>query len=243
MHRLAPHHRSYASLRLRCSLVQIIDASKAFYSGFTHRALRHHAQGIFEAERVFGRTLTNSAGRVVPVRFIAEQHVKEDCGGRVPSLQDWLERIAPAAWMSIGHITEPDHAAPATVADWIAEVAAGRTILGYLDWIDANRRGAPVRAFLDVSTGHLAPATRGWLDAMTDADAPSSCMRGPHGWMIYGCSDSAHHWPEDLARVHAYAIAQACDYVLFDGDGPILDDLPWLEDDADADTPTPAGAP
>ncbi len=143
-----PHHHAESSARkfggVAADYAYVhdwFDLCKAFYSGFTHRALRHHAQGVFEAERVFGRTLTNSDGRVVPVRFIGEQHVKEDCGGRVPSLQDWVERIAPAAWMSIGHILEDAPATgSATVAEWAAEVAAGRTILGYLDWIRAARR-------------------------------------------------------------------------------------------------------
>jgi hypothetical protein len=71
------------------------DASKAHLAFFTHRALRHHTQGIFEAERLFGGTLINSAGRVIPVRWIGEQHVKEDCRGRIPSLADWFGRIQP----------------------------------------------------------------------------------------------------------------------------------------------------
>src|SRR5712671_3002459 len=65
------------------------DASKAFLADFRHRALRHHAEGIFWAEEVFGVTLTNSEGKVVPVRWIGEQHVKEDLGW-IPSLQDWF---------------------------------------------------------------------------------------------------------------------------------------------------------
>ncbi|NYI29953.1 hypothetical protein GGR94_003665 [Sulfitobacter geojensis] len=48
------------------------DASKEHLALFTHRAMRHHAQGLFEAERVFGLTLTNSAGRDIPVRWIGE---------------------------------------------------------------------------------------------------------------------------------------------------------------------------
>lgn len=75
------------------------DASKAFLADFRHRALRHHAQGIFEAERVFGVTVTNSDGRQIPTRLLGEQHVREDCGGRIPTLADWLSRIEPAAWM------------------------------------------------------------------------------------------------------------------------------------------------
>lgn len=75
------------------------DQSKAFVGDFRHRALRHHAQGIFECEREFGLTITNSANRVVPVRFIAEQHVTEDLGF-IPSLSDWLMHIKPEPWMN-----------------------------------------------------------------------------------------------------------------------------------------------
>ncbi len=62
----------------------------------------YHAQGIFDAERKFGTTIANSDGTEVPVRLIGEQHVREDCG-RIPSIQDWLERLSPAAWMMKGY--------------------------------------------------------------------------------------------------------------------------------------------
>jgi hypothetical protein len=65
--------------------------------------LRHHSQGVFEAERIFGSTIVNSDGRLVPTRYVAEQHIKEDCGGIVPSVSDWLSRIRPEAWMSRGY--------------------------------------------------------------------------------------------------------------------------------------------
>ena len=45
------------------------DASKAFLADFRHRALRHHAEGIFWVEEVFGVTITNSDGKAVPVRI------------------------------------------------------------------------------------------------------------------------------------------------------------------------------
>ena len=57
------------------------DASKEHMAYFTHRALRHHTQGIFEAERVFGPSVTNSAGRVIPVRWIGEQGQYKDSRG------------------------------------------------------------------------------------------------------------------------------------------------------------------
>jgi len=75
------------------------DASKEMHGDFRHRALRHHAHGIFEAERVFGHTITNSSGRVIPVRWIGEQHVTEDLGC-IPTLSDWLSAIQPQPWMN-----------------------------------------------------------------------------------------------------------------------------------------------
>lgn len=74
------------------------DASKSHVADFRHRALRHHSEGIFAAEKEFGVTITNSAGRVVPVRYIGEQHVKEDLG-KIPTLADWLLNIQPQGWM------------------------------------------------------------------------------------------------------------------------------------------------
>ncbi len=74
------------------------DASKELLADFRHRALRHHSQGIFECERVFGHTITNSTGRVIPVRWVGEQHVMEDIGF-IPTLADWFLRIQPASWM------------------------------------------------------------------------------------------------------------------------------------------------
>ena len=59
------------------------DESKSFFTDFRHRALRHHAEGIFLAERIFGVTIVNSDGERVPVRYVGEQHVKEDLG-RIP---------------------------------------------------------------------------------------------------------------------------------------------------------------
>ncbi|WP_148299378.1 DUF6915 family protein [Komagataeibacter kakiaceti] len=70
------------------------DESKLISADFRHRALRHHAEGIFLAERLFGVVLTISTGRVVPVRLIAEQHMREDFGF-IPSFVDWLKEIRP----------------------------------------------------------------------------------------------------------------------------------------------------
>lgn len=107
------------------------DESKAHHGDFRHRALRHHAEGIFLMESIFGPTLTLStcakcgleatadvhalyapgtgAGRlhdehafeakVIPTRWIGEQHVLEDLG-RIPAATEWLSAIKPAGWMN-----------------------------------------------------------------------------------------------------------------------------------------------
>jgi len=74
------------------------DESKAYVADFRHRALRHHAEGIFLAQRLFGQTVMNSENRAVPVRYIGEQHVKEDLG-RIPSFQDWIAELPIRPWM------------------------------------------------------------------------------------------------------------------------------------------------
>jgi hypothetical protein len=79
-------------------LHQWFDQSKAITADFRHRALRHHAEGIFMLERFFGPTIVLSTGRVVPVRLIGEQHVREDLGF-IPSFADWVRCIRPQVWM------------------------------------------------------------------------------------------------------------------------------------------------
>lgn len=74
------------------------DESKAFLADVRHRALRHHAEGIFMAEKIFGTSILNSDGREVPVRFIGEQHVLEDLG-RIPTVSDWLRELPLKPWM------------------------------------------------------------------------------------------------------------------------------------------------
>jgi hypothetical protein len=101
-----PHHHALSSARKfggKAEDYQHIhdwfDATKELVADFRHRALRHHTHGIFEAERLFGTTLINSDGKEVPVRFIAEQHVREDCMGAIPTPQDWLQEIPVKPWM------------------------------------------------------------------------------------------------------------------------------------------------
>lgn len=101
-----PHYHAESSARLfggkpkdYLEIHNWFDATKESFPDFRHRALRHHAEGVFECERVFGVTITNSDGKQIPVRYIGEQHCIEDCG-KVPTIAEWLSQIQPQAWMS-----------------------------------------------------------------------------------------------------------------------------------------------
>jgi hypothetical protein len=50
------------------------------------------------AETIFRSTITLTTGRVIPVRWIGEQHVREDLGF-IPSFADWIKAIRPEPWM------------------------------------------------------------------------------------------------------------------------------------------------
>jgi hypothetical protein len=100
-----PYHHSLSSVRKWGGTVEDyqrihdwFDESKKIIADFRHRALRHHAEGIFMAETIFGTTITLSTGRVIPVRWIGEQHVREDLGF-IPSFADWMKSIRPEPWM------------------------------------------------------------------------------------------------------------------------------------------------
>jgi len=75
------------------------DSTKAAYAGFGHRAILHNTFGIFLCEQLFGTTITNTDGKVVSVRDIGEDHVREDTGGRIPTIEDWVGNLEPQPWM------------------------------------------------------------------------------------------------------------------------------------------------
>lgn len=101
-----PYHHALSSVKKwggvvedYASIHEWFDETKSAMGDFRHRALRHHAYGIFEMEKNFGKTITLSTGRVIPTRWIGEQHVIEDCG-YIPSVSDWLTHLVnPAPWM------------------------------------------------------------------------------------------------------------------------------------------------
>lgn len=74
------------------------DETKSSYPDMRHRTLRHHSEGIFWCEEKFGVYITNSDGKMVPVRAIGEQHVKEDIGF-IPTIKDYLDNMNVVGWM------------------------------------------------------------------------------------------------------------------------------------------------
>lgn len=110
------------------------DGTKAHLALPGHRALRHHTLGVFEAEQHFGTTLRNSAGREVPVRWIGEQHVLEDCR-RIPTVSDWLAALPIESWMVNGVIgLDPVMLSADPMASWKEAVSGGQTVLGFEEW-------------------------------------------------------------------------------------------------------------
>lgn len=76
----------------------LMDSSKSSLADVRHRALFHSAFGIFMVEKMLGTTLTNSDGRQVSVRDVAEQHVMEDLGF-IPTVEAWFRNMRIEPWM------------------------------------------------------------------------------------------------------------------------------------------------
>lgn len=94
------------------------DSSKEFLADARHRQALHHSFGIFLAEDRFGVTVTNSKGRPIPTRLIAEQHVIEDCRF-IPSVDQAFGSMTLEPWMERN--LERDHPAfhaAESVAEW-----------------------------------------------------------------------------------------------------------------------------
>jgi len=73
---------------------QWFDETKAWVGHSKHRMFRHHSEGIFQCERIFGPYFLNSDDKRVYTRYVGEQHVKEDCNGYIPTAKEWIDMIA-----------------------------------------------------------------------------------------------------------------------------------------------------
>jgi hypothetical protein len=100
-----PYHHSISSAKKHGGIWQDyihihnwFDETKAHFPDMRHRALRHHAEGIFWCEKEFGVVIINKEGKSIPVRTIAEQHLLEDIGF-IPTIADYLKEMNQTAWM------------------------------------------------------------------------------------------------------------------------------------------------
>ena len=102
-----PYHHSISSAKKHggkwedyIDIHNWFDETKQHYPDMRHRALRHHAEGIFWCEEKFGVVILNSDGKYFPVRAIGEQHILEDIG-RIPTKKDYLDLIKKTDYWKI----------------------------------------------------------------------------------------------------------------------------------------------
>jgi hypothetical protein len=103
------HSRSSAKIHGGCwrdyfAVHAWFDASKAVQCRFTHRALRHHIEGVAEAVSIFGPSVVNRDDVKVAIEQLGMQHLEEDCT-YPPEATVWLIDFDAPDWLPI---SEPD---------------------------------------------------------------------------------------------------------------------------------------
>ncbi len=71
---------------------EFLDSTKLHEVNWQHRAILHNTFGVGLCEQIFGTILVNSESKEIETRYIAIQHIKEDCG-KVPTIREWLEGL------------------------------------------------------------------------------------------------------------------------------------------------------
>lgn len=115
-----PYHHALSSQRQHGGAVSDylplhawFDASKAALAHFTHRALRHHREGVAEAVRVFGDTIGNADGVRISVEALGLQHLAEDLS-ILPAAADWLHHIELPVALAPTALPTPEELATAS---------------------------------------------------------------------------------------------------------------------------------
>lgn len=68
-----------------------------------HRALTHNSWFIFVVEKIFGHEVALTGGGTAKTRYVCEQHILEDFGGKyIPTPGDYLEGMEFQDWMNNG---------------------------------------------------------------------------------------------------------------------------------------------
>jgi hypothetical protein len=76
------------------------DQTKSAWADIRHRAVLHSTFGIYICEQVFGTYIINSDNKKISVRDVAEDHVAEDFGGKIPTIEGWLKDLPIEPWMT-----------------------------------------------------------------------------------------------------------------------------------------------
>lgn len=82
-----------------------MDSTKSALADVRHRAVLHSSFGCFIVEKVFGTNITNSDGKLVSVRRIAEEHILQDLG-QIPTIEKWFKTMKIEDWMT-GPVKKP----------------------------------------------------------------------------------------------------------------------------------------
>lgn len=116
------------------------DASKSVLCRFTHRALRHHLEGVAEAVFIFGAAIRNRNGVEIDTVELGRQHLLEDCP-RIVSAHDWLAGFDIPAWLPAS-IPDADDLAGTSVMRFGGEkshfLPLHRWFLATDSWTDGN---------------------------------------------------------------------------------------------------------
>ena len=118
-----------------------------------------------------------------------------------------------------------------------AEVIVGGQVVQTI-----GRTTSPIRRFLDLSTAHLQQADRLFLEFSANPGSLGglAAMAGTYGWFVYAHDERCCEGISDaLWAIFEQARALGCDYVLFDADAPILENLPIFEGEAEEVSPSP----
>lgn len=83
---------------------KLMDSTKAAFPDNRHRIITHNSWFTTNIiPMIFGEMITNSAGKKVSTKDIAEQHCLEDFGNKfIPSVQDWIQHLSFETWMNNG---------------------------------------------------------------------------------------------------------------------------------------------
>lgn len=85
------------------SIHSFMDSSKGCVSDNRHRIFTHNSWFVVNViPRVFGEMITNSDGKRVSTKDIAEWHCIEDFRGFIPTPQDYIEHLEMANWINNG---------------------------------------------------------------------------------------------------------------------------------------------